>query len=70
MRLRTDLGEGGVIDGILNEIELATLLVGAEICSTAGGADTGLVFGGDERNLAHTAGDQRLEEVAPMELGL
>jgi len=63
-------GGGGVMDGVLSEMEPAAPPCAAARHSATGGVETGVAIRDDGYDPAHTARDQRFEKFAPMDLGL
>ena len=59
-----------LFDGVLGEMKLAALPLRAREDRPAGGPQSGMVVGGDELDAAQAAGDEAVEEVAPVDLGL
>lgn len=63
-------GIGGVMDGVLGEMELAALPSGAAEHGPPGGAQPGVVVGADELDAPQAAGDQAVQKAPPVDLGL
>ena len=59
-----------LVEGVLGEMELAALPLRAREDRPAGGPQPGMVVGGDELDAAQAAGDEAVEEVAPVDLCL
>ena len=64
-----DGGVGGVVNGVLREVELTALPEGAGQDGAAGGLQPGMVITDDEADAAHAAVDQAVEEGAPVDFG-
>jgi hypothetical protein len=65
----SDGGAGCVVDSVLGEMELAALPERAGQDGLAGGAEAGVIVAGDRDNAAQAAGDQAVEEGAPVDFG-
>src|ERR1019366_7998402 len=57
-----------VVDGVLREMELASLPDHASKDGPSGGPEPGMVIGGDEADATQAAPEQAVEKGAPMDL--
>ena len=64
-----DGGVGGVVNGVLREVELAALPDGTGQDGAAGGLQPGMVVTDDEADAADAAVDQAVEEGSPVDFG-